>query len=97
MTARTRRGSNAFEHRPANAHWIVSETVKVNGRIVSPGVEVKVSGEPGRFVFLRHVLNPANNAEWIDVVGGPKGVERTRAFRPHRIVTVHRTRKARPK
>lgn len=70
--------------------------MKVNGRNVEPGVEVKIQGETGRFVFRRHVLNPANGKEWIDVFGGRKGEEQIRSFRPERITTVHRTRKARP-
>lgn len=80
---------------PTNAHWIVADEMRVNGRVVEPGTEVKISGETGRFVFRRHVTNPANDAEWIDVFGGSKGSEQIRSFRPSRITTVHRLKKAR--
>lgn len=83
---------------PTNSHWIISDSVSANGRHVEPGVEVKITGQGSiRFVFKRHVRNPANGAEWIDVFGGPKGSECIRSFRPSSITTVHRLRKARAK
>lgn len=81
---------------PLNAEWRVSWSLRVNGRQVARGTEVSISREPGRFTFCRHVLNPANGAEWVDVYGGPKGRETSRAFHPSRITTVHRLKKARP-
>jgi hypothetical protein len=71
------------------ADWVISTELQVNGRHICPGTELKISGEPGRFRFVRHVVNGAGNA-WVDVVGGIKGHEITRSFRPERIRTVHR-------
>lgn len=79
-----------------DSNWEIKDHIKVNGRNVERGVEVKIAGHSGRFVFQRYVHNPANGAEWIDVYGGPKGAETIRSFRPSKITTVHRTRKARP-
>lgn len=90
-------GGTVQEHVPTNRHWIVNDTLRVNGRVVEPGTEVKISGEPGRFTFRRHVLNPANGAEWIDVFGGTAKAEQSRSFRPSRIATVHRLTKRRVK
>lgn len=69
--------------------WAVStEHVSPTGRHLSPGTEVSIHGERGRFRFQRHVTN-ASGVEWIDVIGGPKGVRAWRSFRPDRIKRVH--------
>ncbi len=70
-----------------NAHWIISEEIQINGRNVVKGTELKISGERGRFRFVKHVNN--NGIEWVDVHGGRKGAENMRSFRPDRIKTVH--------
>jgi hypothetical protein len=70
-----------------NAHWIISEEIQINGRNVVKGTELKISGERGRFRFVKHVLN--GEIEWIDVHGGRKGAENMRSFRPDRVKTVH--------
>ena len=62
-----------------------------NGRHIYPGTELKISGERGRFRFRQHVVTPAG-AEWIDCIGGPKGCQQWRSFRPDRIRRVHRKR-----
>ena len=62
-------------------------SIKVNGREVTPGTELKIQGERGRFRFMKLVRN--NGAEWIDVWGGPTGREQTRSFRVARIARVH--------
>jgi hypothetical protein len=69
--------------------WTISSHTRVNGRVVTPGTEVTIRGERGRFRFVKHVRNGAGN-EWVDVYGGPKGHETLRSFRPARIRTVHR-------
>lgn len=69
--------------------WVVSETAIINGRHVHPGTELSVRGERGRFRFVKHVINTANGAEWISVIGGPQGAESWRDFRPGRVRTVH--------
>ena len=70
-----------------NSHWIISEEIQLNGRNVVKGTELKISGERGRFRFVKHVLN--GDIEWIDVHGGRKGAENMRSFRPDRVKTVH--------
>lgn len=72
------------------AGWTVVEEITVNGRTVSPGVELAIRGERGRFRFVRRVTTPA--ASWVDVIGGPSGHEQWRSFREARIRTVHRHR-----
>lgn len=72
------------------ADWIETTEIQLNGRDVTPGTELSIRGERGRFRFLKHVSRPERGIEWIDVYGGPKGSEQLRAFRPERIKTVHR-------
>ena len=62
-------------------------SIKINGREVTPGTELKIQGERGRFRFMKFVRN--NGAEWIDVWGGPSGREQTRSFRVARVARVH--------
>lgn len=89
---------SATEHVRTDKDWIIRTDLTVNGRNVSPGVEVKIAGQGGtRFAFRRHVTNPANGAEWVDVFGGSKGAECVRSFRPDQITTVHRLVKRRQK
>lgn len=61
--------------------------IKINGREVTPGTELKIQGERGRFRFMKFVRN--GQAEWIDVWGGPSGREQTRSFRVTRVARVH--------
>lgn len=67
--------------------WEIKTEMQINGRHVSHGTELKISGERGRFRFLKYVNT--GEAEWIDVWGGPKGSENWRSFRPDRVKTVH--------
>lgn len=71
-----------------NDAWIYEKQIQINGRNVSPGTELKISGERGRFRFIQHVTNH-NGVMWVDVWGGPKGAENCRSFRPDRIKRVH--------
>lgn len=74
--------------------WTVSTEYRVNGRVLEPGTEVSITGERGRFRFVRHVIN-ASGAEWLDVVGGANKVTMYRSFRPERVKRVHRLAKTR--
>lgn len=68
-------------------NWTVKTQMQINGRIVATGTELSITGEPGRFRFIKHVVTPT--CEWIDVVGGRKGYSSTRSFRPSQVRTVH--------
>lgn len=80
---------------PLPPGWVVSETFVWNGRHISRGTELSITGEKGRFRFIKHVNNGSN--EWIDVVGGAtrKRGDKSRSFRPERIKTVHWKNKTR--
>jgi hypothetical protein len=71
----------------ANAHWEIKTEIQINGRNVTPNTELSISGERGRFRFIKYVNT--GEAEWIDVWGGPKKSESWRSFRPDRVKTVH--------
>ena len=71
-----------------SAEWEKLESIQINGRNVIPGTELKISGERGRFRFIKYVKTPAG-AEWIDVWGGPKNCEQWRSFTLDRVKTVH--------
>ena len=69
--------------------WTVSTSfIAASGRHLSPGTEVSITGERGRFRFVRHVVTD-KGVEWLDFIGGTKGVSMMRAFRPERIKRVH--------
>lgn len=78
---------HAVKTQRVDADWVVTTEMQINGRNVYPGTELKISGERGRFRFLKHVDN--GQAQWIDVWGGPKGSENWRSFRVDRVKTVH--------
>jgi hypothetical protein len=42
---------------PLPVHWVVADSVKVNGRFITPGTELRIAGERGRFKFERYVEN----------------------------------------
>lgn len=48
--------------------WTVATTVKVRGRVLTPGMVVTIKGERGRFRFRQHVVTEAGR-EWLDVFG----------------------------
>jgi len=83
------------ENNPSE-HWVISYSIVVNSRNVENGTEMSIQGERGRFQFLRHVYNPHIDMEWIDVVGGKKGVREFRSFRPERVKRVHWKKTMRP-
>lgn len=74
------------------ADWEVTHEAKVNGRILTPGTEVKIRGERGRFRFVKAVRTPT--VYWLDFVGGVSHgrhqIKMWRSFAPERVKTVHR-------
>lgn len=67
--------------------WVVATEMTINNRIVSVGTELSISGEQGRFRFVKHVKT--QTCEWIDVIGGKKGYSTFRSFRINQVRTVH--------
>jgi hypothetical protein len=71
-----------------NAEWEYTTELQINGRNVTAGTELKITGERGRFRFIRVVKTPGGK-EWLDVWGGAKGSEQWRSFRTDRVRRVH--------
>ncbi len=71
-----------------NAEWVYETEIQINGRYVSPGTELKITGERGRYRFMKLITNQ-DGKEWIDVWGGPKGAEQWRSFKLDRVKRVH--------
>lgn len=70
---------------------VTSETYDFQGKTMVQGTEFAVEGERGgRFRFLSHVQ--ADDVEWVNCIGGPKGVAMWRSFRPERITRITRLR-----
>jgi hypothetical protein len=85
----SRKKKVVFEDVPRpNDGWTYTTELQIHGRNVSPGTELKIEGERGRFRFIKHVITELG-VEWIDVWGGPKGAENIRSFRPDRVKRVH--------
>ena len=61
---------------------------RIHGRRVTPGTELSIRGERGRYRF-RHAVTSPSGAHWIDVVGGPESMRRFRSFYPERVKRVH--------
>ena len=88
------RRKKQVERENIHPEWEISETIKVNGRIVEKGTELSIQGQSGRFLFLKHVKTP--NCEWVDVIGGKNDrYKQFRAFRPEQIKRVHWKNKTR--
>ena len=77
----------AGTHHDPRDSWVIEETLTLDdGRTVQKDQEVEISGERGRYVFLKHVLT--ETSEWIDVVGtGTYGA--FHSFKPERIKKVY--------
>jgi hypothetical protein len=73
--------------RPCDS-WEIQTEIQINGRNVTRGTELKIAGERGRFRFIKYVKTE-KGVEWVDVIGGPKGAECWRSFRPEQVKTVH--------
>lgn len=72
--------------------WHEHDHAEANGRHITPGTEVSIRGERGRFRFLKRVTRDSG-AEWLDFWGGPKGAEAWRSFSADRVKRVHRINK----
>jgi len=79
---------NLPEQPKPNDSWVYLKEIQINGRNVSKGTELKISGERGRFRFVQHVTNH-DGISWIDVWGGPKGADCMRSFYLDRVKRVH--------
>jgi hypothetical protein len=64
--------------------WEITTEMQINGRKVSPGTELKITGERGRFRFVKFVKTNEGK-EWVDVIGKTG----FRSFALDRIKTVH--------
>lgn len=71
------------------ADWHEHDHAEANGRRITPGTEVSIRGERGRFRFLKRVTRDSG-AEWLDFWGGPKGCEAWRSFSADQVRRVHR-------
>jgi len=68
--------------------WLVEYDIHLGRRHLTPGTEVKIQGERGRYRFIKRVTTPT--AQWLDFVGGPAGHASWRSFGEERVKTVHR-------
>ncbi|UIW13318.1 hypothetical protein SEA_CREWMATE_67 [Arthrobacter phage Crewmate] len=71
------------------ADWHEHDHAEANGRHITPGTEVSIRGERGRFRFLKRVTRD-DGREWLDFWGGPKGCEAWRSFAADQVRRVHR-------
>lgn len=71
-----------------NDGWTYEGDIQINGRNVSKGTELKITGERGRFRFIQQITTDTGKS-WIDVWGGPKGAEGIRSFYLDRVKRVH--------
>lgn len=68
--------------------------VRVRGRDLHPGTEVSISGERGRFRFIRATTTSTDRIV-LDFIGGQPGHECWRSFYLERVKTVHRLNRTR--
>ena len=66
-----------------------------NSRKLVVGTEVSITGERGRFRFVKASTTSAGR-EVFDFIGGPAGREIWRSFYPERVKRVHRIPRMRP-
>ncbi|QBP31659.1 hypothetical protein SEA_NIKLAS_77 [Mycobacterium Phage Niklas] len=78
----------------ASAVAVPQPEVVVHGRTLTPGTEVSIRGERGRFRFRSASLTSSGRIT-CDFIGGPAGHEQWRSFYPERIRTVHRITRTR--
>lgn len=70
--------------------WTVNQHYEFKGKTMLPGTEFAASAERGgRFRFQSHVVKE-DGTEWINCIGGPKGVTMWRSFRPSRVLRITR-------
>jgi len=70
------------------------QIARVHGRELEPGTEVSITGERGRFRFMR-ATTTSNDRIVFDFIGGPDGHECWRSFYRERVKTVHRINRTR--
>ncbi len=70
------------------------DEVVANNRHLTPGIEVSVKGERGRFRFINAQMTSAGKLV-CNFVGGAAGHEAFRSFYPERIKRVHRIARTR--
>jgi hypothetical protein len=77
-----------------NDPFIRSPEIMVGNIKVVRGDIIKIKGIYGtKFKFLEYVINPKNNAEWIDCIQLEKGIScGMRCFRPDRIKLIPKKR-----
>ena len=86
--------------RPLPANWKITTeytAIATNGReleLIGGKTLVGIKGQPGRYMFHKHVVNTDNGAEWIDVCGGvARGTDRAvvmfRSFRPDLVTRTY--------
>lgn len=81
--ARKKKPEVPAAYRPIDDWEIITE-MQINGRNVTPGTELKISGERGRFRFVKYVKT-SQGKEWVDVVGKVGFC----SFQLDRVKTVH--------
>jgi len=77
---------------PPPEGWVIETEVKINGRSVTPGTELSITGVRGRCRFMRQVTTPTSC--WLDVMM-PEPHKIQRSFSPAKVRTVHRIDKTR--
>lgn len=70
------------------------DAATVHGRQLSPGTEVSIVRERGRFRFINATVTAAGETV-LNFVGGSSGHEAFRSFYPERVRTVHRLNRLR--
>jgi hypothetical protein len=82
-----------------NPHWRIAYAAKINGRHVTPGTELRIRGERGRWTFVRHVTHEVLGTAWVDVRdrdGALRSFHTCDAEGRSRVTRVHVARTARP-
>ncbi len=67
---------------------------RIHGRELEPDTEVSITGERGRFRFMRATTTSTGQIV-LDFIGGVAGHETWRSFYPARVKTVHRINRTR--
>jgi hypothetical protein len=85
---RRKKTINVPEAPRPNALWEIQTEMQINGRHVKPGTELKITGWTGRYRFVKYVKTETG-AEWVDVIGGPRGIEAFRSCTLEMVKRVH--------
>lgn len=73
--------------RTLDSKLVKNTSYDIDGKIVNADDIIRIDGEQGlRFIFLEHVVNKENGAEWITCIEIQKGLHGPfRSFKPDRI------------